>query len=137
MKLTIHDFLLVNLTVPGHSTELNEDKETVRKPAENNRTVKQRPRLPVVSISPPKDKKNEQSRKLDASLNKQVAPSKLKVPVADTRAARPAKLSVAQRVHTETKLQQKPEKVAIQRPPVSQQNVGFAVTDVFSNLLEI
>lgn len=108
--------------IPGHSTELNEDKETVRKPAENNRTVKQRPRLPVVSISPPKDKKNEQSRKLDASLNKQVAPSKLKVPVADTRAARPAKLSVAQRVHTETKLQQKPEKVAIQRPPVSQQN---------------
>lgn len=107
---------------PGHYTELNENKETGRKQAENNRIVKQRPRLPVESITPPKDKKNDQIRKLDASLSKQVAPLKPKIPIADTRAVRPAKLSVDQRVHTETKLQQKPEKVAIQRPPVTQQN---------------
>lgn len=98
--------------------------------------MNQRPQLPVESITT-KDKKIEQSRKPDASPNKQVAPLKSKLPVADTRAARPAKLGMVQKVHTETKLQQKPEKVAIQRPPISQQNVGFAITDVFSNLFEV
>lgn len=108
-----------------HYTEHNGNKETSRKPAENNRIVKQRPHLPVESITPPKDKKNEQIRKPDASLSKQVAPFKPKLSVADTRAARPARPSIDQRVHTETRLQQKPEKVAIQRPPVTQQNVGL------------
>ncbi|KAL6582237.1 hypothetical protein OROMI_006251 [Orobanche minor] len=41
--------------------------------AEKNRKVKQRPQLPVESITPPKDKNNEQSRKPDASLNKHCA----------------------------------------------------------------
>ncbi|XP_074373305.1 putative mediator of RNA polymerase II transcription subunit 26b [Apium graveolens] len=106
---------------PEHYTDLNEKKETGRKHAENNRIVKQKPRVPAESIAL-KDKKNEQSRTPDASLSKQVAPFKPKLPVADTRAVRPAKLSMDQKVHTETRLQQKPEKVAIQRPPMTQQN---------------
>ncbi|WOG98025.1 hypothetical protein DCAR_0417366 [Daucus carota subsp. sativus] len=107
---------------PAHCGKLDENKETGRKQVQNNRIVKHRQCLPVESITPPKDKKIE-SRKLDASLNKQVASLKPKLPVADTRASRPVKQSANQRVHTETKLQQKPEKVAIQRPPASQQNI--------------
>lgn len=134
--------LLVFVADPQNSGEFNENHETGRKPRVESHKAhnipKQRHQLPIESVTPLKDKKDEQTRKKEASIKKQtmlLKPNKPSIP--ESGPGRPTKPSLEQKVRCETKLQQKSEKVTIQRPPVSQQNVSFGIADVLVNRLKL
>lgn len=113
--------------------ELNRNSEKCRKPrVQGPNIVKQRQRHPFESNAPPMTKKDEQIRKEEASVNKQGTHLKPNKPsIVESGPGRPTKPSSEHRVHHDTKLQRKPETVNSQRPPVSQQNVCLAVSDLF------
>lgn len=107
---------------PQNCEELNKNTESGRKPRLERETVpKQRQQHPARPATPPKFKKEDLSKKEEASLNKQATIAKPNKPsIVKSGYERPAKPSLENKAVSETKLHKKTE-LANQRPPVPKQ----------------
>lgn len=117
-----------SVTDPQNCEELNKNTESGRKPRLERETVpKQRQQHPARPATPPKFKKEDLSKKEEASLNKQATIAKPNKPsIVKSGYERPAKPSLENKAVSETKLHKKTE-LANQRPPVPKQKVGSAL----------
>ena len=114
---------------PRNILDSNKNCGNGRKPGlENHNVPKQNQRLSNDPITPPKDKKSEQTKNQETLMKKNssvVKPNRPFNPESGT--GRPTKpTSVEQRVQNKTKFQPKPEKITTERrPQASQLDVSF------------
>nr|DAD42920.1 TPA_asm: hypothetical protein HUJ06_001150 [Nelumbo nucifera] len=112
---------------PRNSGELDNNRENGRKMSLDNHNIPRRKQQPPHGANMlTKENKGQQVHKLEPVI-KQTKPF-----ATDTGPGRPPKLSLEHRANNETKSQQKPESMGIQRRPIASQQDKSKCSDEFS-----